>query len=94
MTAAAKAARRYEVFGRVQGVGFRYFVQKTALEIGVAGWVRNRADGSVEALAEGSETQLARMRAALEKGPAISRVERVVEHPVGAAGSEGFRITG
>ena len=78
----------------MQGVGFRYFVQRTAVGIGLAGWVRNRGDGSVEALAEGSEGLLARLRTALEQGPPLSRVERIQEHPVGPSGAEGFRITG
>lgn len=87
-------ARRFEVFGRVQGVGFRYFVRRSALEIGVRGWVRNRADGSVEAVVEGEPNRVARFRAAIGKGPRLSRVDRVVEHAVGPSGCEGFRIAG
>ena len=48
-----RVARRYVVSGRVQGVGFRYFTQDTALHEGVTGWVRNLPDGRVEALVEG-----------------------------------------
>ena len=88
------AAFRFEVFGRVQGVGFRYFVHAEATGIGVMGWVRNRADGSVEVWAEGSEAQLDRLRLALARGPRISRVDRVAEHPVAATGYDAFRITG
>jgi len=87
-------ARRFEVFGRVQGVGFRYFVQRAAVEFGVFGWVRNRPDGSVETWAEGTEEQVGRMRTALREGPRISRVDRIEEHPTGAAGYDAFRITG
>lgn len=89
-----KVARRFEVLGRVQGVGFRYFVQRAAVELGVSGWVRNRPDGSVEAWAEGTEEQVDQMRAVLREGPRISRVDRIEEHPTGAADYDAFRITG
>lgn len=87
-------ARRYEVFGRVQGVGFRYFVHHTAVRLGLSGWVRNRRDGSVEALAEGSGDTLAQFREALTEGPSMSSVTRVEEHPVGPTALASFRITG
>jgi len=61
----------------VQGVGFRYFVQEAARALDVAGWVRNAADGSVEVEAEGSKTQLTKLRAALADGPRGARVESV-----------------
>ncbi|HXE12037.1 MAG TPA: acylphosphatase, partial [Bryobacteraceae bacterium] len=51
---AAKEARRWLISGRVQGVGFRYFVQKHAAELGLEGWARNLADGRVEVYAVGS----------------------------------------
>lgn len=86
-------AKRYTVRGRVQGVGFRYFVQRTASELQVGGWVRNRADGSVEAHAEADAETLARFRAALEKGPRLSRVDAVHEAPAALTGDEVFRIT-
>jgi len=69
--------RRYRIRGRVQGVGFRAFVWREAREIGVAGWVRNRFDGSVEALAAGGADRHARLKAALERGPRLSVVESV-----------------
>jgi acylphosphatase len=69
--------RRYRVFGDVQGVGFRAFVWREARRIELAGWVRNRFDGSVEVLAEGSPQELDRLTGILAAGPRMSRVERV-----------------
>lgn len=65
------------ISGRVQGVGFRFFVQRAASEAGVTGWVRNRWDGQVEAVAEGEPGSLARFTAALRKGPPGSFVSAV-----------------
>ena len=84
------AARRYRVEGRVQRVGFRAFVVGLAREAGVAGGVRNEADGTVVAVAAGEEDALRRFRAGLERGPAYARVERVVESEGGAAPGEPF----
>lgn len=74
-------ARRYTVSGRVQGVGFRNFVEHVAERIGVQGFVRNRFDGSVEVYAIGKPEQLKTLRAALEKGPLMSDVSEVQEEP-------------
>ena len=74
-------ARRYNVSGRVQGVGFRNYVERAAEKIGVHGYVRNRRDGRVEVFAMGTPEQLKEMRAALEKGPMMSRVDGVAEEP-------------
>ena len=68
------------VKGRVQGVGFRWFVQQEAFEIGLRGWVRNTDDGHVEVVASGSPEDIADLRAALRKGSRGSRVDAVVEH--------------
>lgn len=68
-------ARRFKVFGRVQGVGFRYFVERTARRFRLQGWVKNCRDGSVEAFAQGE--QLDHFEAELRQGPAMSYVERV-----------------
>lgn len=87
-------ARRYVVTGRVQGVGFRYFAQRKAVEIGVAGWVRNRVGGTVEAQASGSSLQLEAFEAALREGPRLSRVERISISPAPLTDETGFRITG
>ena len=91
--AADRATKRYVVTGRVQGVGFRYFVQRNAARIGVGGWVRNRRDGSVEAVASGTEAQLAAFEAALRTGPPLSRVDRLAVSPSPRPDETGFRIT-
>jgi acylphosphatase len=72
-------ARRFLVRGRVQGVGFRWFVEREAHILGVAGWVRNNADGAVEVLAQGTREQLSGMRARLQQGPRAARVDSVEE---------------
>ena len=71
--------RRYIITGRVQGVGFRWFVEREARAIGIGGWVRNNEGGAVEVLASGSDEQLARLRKALESGPRAARVDEVQE---------------
>jgi len=65
------------VSGRVQGVGFRFFCQRKAHEYGVSGWVRNCADGTVEAVVSGAEDAVARFIAAVKHGPKFGRVEHV-----------------
>jgi acylphosphatase len=70
-------ARCYVVRGRVQGVGFRFFVQRCAEELGLGGWVRNREDGSVEAAAWGAAAALTRFEEELRRGPRLSRVTSV-----------------
>jgi acylphosphatase len=74
-------ARRYIVSGRVQGVGFRNFVEHMARKIGVHGFVRNRRDGSVEVYGIGQPEQLKQLRAALHKGPMMSQVSEIQEDP-------------
>jgi acylphosphatase len=87
--------RRYIVTGRVQGVGFRWFVEREASAIGVAGWVRNTDDGTVEVLASGNSDQLARLRKALKQGPRAARVDEVQEFEADQqAGEPTFRIEG
>lgn len=65
------------VTGRVQGVGFRDATARTARRLGLAGWVRNRADGSVEVLAEGDEAALADLESFLRTGPRLAAVTDV-----------------
>jgi len=69
--------RRYLIEGRVQGVGFRYFTRRTARRLGIAGYVRNLPDGSVEALARGSDADLESLERRLREGPPGARVESV-----------------
>jgi acylphosphatase len=65
------------VRGRVQGVGFRWFARKTAERLGLAGWVKNLADGSVEVVAEGDQSALDAFRQALRSGPRGAAVDAV-----------------
>jgi acylphosphatase len=65
------------VSGRVQGVGFRYFVLREAMDMGLDGWVANAPDGSVRCVAEGSREDLERLLERLNEGPAAAAVERV-----------------
>jgi acylphosphatase len=74
-----KLARRFLVRGRVQGVGFRWFVEREAHILGLAGWVRNNSDGRVEVLAQGTPEQLSGLRARLQQGPRAARVDDVEE---------------
>ena len=69
------------VRGRVQGVGFRWYVREVARGLDVAGHVLNRRDGAVEVEAEGSEAQMAALRQELEQGPDGARVEGLEEVP-------------
>ena len=74
-------ARRFFVTGRVQGVGYRYFVQELAQQLGLCGYVRNLRDGRVEVLAIGPPETLRLARQGLQKGPMMSRVAEVIEEP-------------
>ena len=88
-------ARRFVVRGRVQGEGFRWFVEREAHILGISGWVRNNADGSVEVLAIGTPEQLAGLRSRLQEGPRAARVDDVEEseaEPV--AGLNSFQVRG
>ena len=88
-------ARRFVVRGRVQGVGFRWFVEREAHILGIAGWVRNRTDGTVEVLAVGTRDQLSGLRSRLQEGPRAARVDDVEESEAKAvAGLNSFRIQG
>lgn len=85
-------ASRFVVSGRVQGVGFRAFVADAARVEGVAGWVRNLPDGSVEVRAEGEAEAVGRLERRLWQGPAHARVDDVLAEDVAPSGSDGFRI--
>jgi acylphosphatase len=72
-----RVARRFVISGRVQGVGFRYFAREVALREGVTGWVRNLADGRVEARIEGESEAVTRVERSLRNGPRGARVDDV-----------------
>jgi acylphosphatase len=81
------------VVGRVQGVGFRYFVLDAAMALGVDGWVANDHEGRVRCVAEGERASLVALETALRTGPAGSRVDAVHVAWMGPVGlSGGFRI--
>ena len=85
------------VLGRVQGVGFRYFVLREARRLGLDGWTANEANGGVRVVADGSRASLEALLDALREGPPSSIVERVVVNwpPVAAGASfegQGFTI--
>lgn len=88
------AAKRYIVRGRVQGVGFRYFVQKTADSIGVKGYARNLDDGTVEVYAMGNDEQLSALAGHLWKGPRFADVRHVDESDAAPEKVSGFRVVG
>jgi len=74
-----------EIRGRVQGVGFRWYIMEIARELGLSGWVRNRPDGIVELAAAGDSAAIAKLEAAVTAGPGGARVEEVRKlPPVGA----------
>jgi acylphosphatase len=89
---AQKLARLYRVRGRVQGVGFRYFVEHTANSLGVSGWVRNRDDGDVEVYASGNAAQLSELAGMLWKGPRWAEVRGVDESEAPLEEHRGFFI--
>lgn len=69
--------RRFVVRGRVQGVGFRWFVARQATTLGLVGFARNRDDGSVEVVAQGPAAAIESLAQALTQGPALARVTAV-----------------
>ena len=84
---------RVVVTGLVQGVGFRYFVQERAENLGVTGWVRNLRDGRVEAEIEGSKDMVQMLVDAMREGPTFSHVEKVTTFPLsGGKQFNDFRV--
>lgn len=87
--------KRYIIRGRVQGVGYRWFVEREAGTLGMAGWVRNGDDGNVEVLATGSDEQHSQLMQKLKQGPRAARVDGVDESIAEAqAGLKSFVIHG
>ena len=80
------------VHGRVQGVWFRGSTELEARAAGLAGWVRNRPDGTVEAVFEGPEEAVARLVAYCRQGPRSARVDRLEEFEEPPEGLSGFRV--
>jgi acylphosphatase len=83
--------RHYQIEGRVQGVGFRWFVHREAAELGLRGWVRNTHAGHVEAVAAGPQEQMEELETALRKGSRGSRVDRVRIHNLEESEAEGLK---
>jgi acylphosphatase len=86
-------ARRYVVHGRVQGVGYRYFVQQVAGSLGMKGWVRNLDDGGVEVYAVGSPAAHDELSGRLRNGPSMADVRGLNVQEAAVEKLNGFRIT-
>ena len=83
------------IAGRVQGVGFRFATQRQALRLGLSGWVRNRADGCVEAEFEGARQELQQMLEWCRQGPMFASVNQVdAQWESGPSRYEGFHVRG
>ncbi len=91
---AEQVTRRYVVSGRVQGVGFRWFVEREAAQLGITGWVRNCANGDVEVMATATREQHLSLRQRLQEGPRAARVDHVGESDAPFLKSSSFRIEG
>lgn len=85
-------ARRYRISGLVQGVGFRYFAERVARELGITGWARNLADGTVEVHANGSLDSLNDFEARLRSGPPHADVRGFEVKPAEVLAGSDFRI--
>ena len=86
--------RHVVIYGFVQGVGFRFGVERTATARGVAGWVRNRPDGTVEAVFEGERADIEALVEFCRRGPRGAEVERVEVEEDSPEGLVGFRVAG
>ena len=85
-------ARRFLISGRVQGVGYRYFAERSAHETGVTGWARNLDDGRVEVHANGTEKQLEDFEGRLRTGPRFADVRSVESSEAAVLELSGFHI--
>jgi acylphosphatase len=84
-------AKRLHISGRVHGVGFRDWMVAQAEVLGVSGWVRNRRDGSVEALVDGDPAAVEELVRACRRGPRAAEVAAIEEELAEPAGQPGFR---
>jgi acylphosphatase len=87
-----RVRRRIEVYGRVQGVSFREGTKRHAERRGVTGWVRNRPDGSVEAVLEGAPSDVLSLVESCRVGPPWARVDRIDVHDEPPEGLTGFSV--
>lgn len=85
------AARRLRIHGRVQGVCYRDWTERTARSLGLSGWVRNRMDGTVEAVVAGSAEDIRRFIALAHDGPPAARVSHIEEREETESGFDGFQ---
>jgi acylphosphatase len=92
MARKAEAARRWFVRGRVQGVGYRWFAQRAATELGLAGYTRNLDDGRVEVYATGPEAKLSELAGRLHQGPRWADVRGVEEQEAAVERHGAFSI--
>ena len=83
--------KRLIITGSVHGVGFRDWVVETATSLGLAGWVRNRADCSVEILVHGDADAVEEMQRLCRRGPRHAEVRELTEYPAEPPDQEGFR---
>lgn len=86
--------RHIVIYGFVQGVGFRFALERAALSHGVSGWVRNRPDGAVEAVLEGRPEDVEALVGFCRRGPRGAEVERVEVEAESPEGLAGFRVAG
>jgi acylphosphatase len=84
------SSKRLVISGRVQGVGYRAWMAEQATALGVDGWVRNRADGAVEALISGTADAVEELARACRRGPRFAQVDSVVEEIADPPGEPGF----
>jgi acylphosphatase len=84
-------ARRVVIAGTVQGVGYRDWMVREAVRLGVHGWVRNRRDGTVEALVAGEEAAVQALLSACRRGPPLARVTEITEEFAEPTDEPGFR---
>jgi acylphosphatase len=88
------AGLRLHIFGRVQGVGFRYWAYKQALRLQIRGWIRNEADGTVSCECYGTEDAVKDFTETLRKGPPYGRVDKIETSPASQTSArKGFEIT-